>query len=296
MKAIIYVFSGTGNTMRIASLYKEEFEKRGVETTLYSVCADMADLPDPEAYDHVGFAYPIHAFNAPAIMLDMAKKIKAVSGKSYFILKSSGEPLKINNISSLRFARILKGKGYILKSEYHYVMPYNMIFRHTDREAAKMWKTAQALCPLDAREILNGKEHKLPRVFLGRFIAWLFRIEHIAMRVNGRFFKVRADRCVLCRKCEKICPLGNIRIDQDGKFRFGKNCIMCTRCSFGCPTDAFKIGILNAWRVNGAYPFDALAKDAAPEPKHRHGWYCKKAYARYYTESERKIAEHPDAE
>ena len=295
MRAIIYVFSGTGNTMRIASLYKEEFEKQGVETTLYPVRADMADLPDPEDYDHVGFAYPIHAFNAPAIMLTLAKRIKAVSQKEYFILKSSGEPLKVNNVSSLRFASLMKRKGYTLKSEYHYVMPYNMIFRHTDREAVRMWETAKALAAIEAGEVLHGEEHKLPSVFFGRFIAWLLRIEQIAMRVNGRFFKVKKDQCVLCRKCEKSCPTENIRIDENGKFSFGKNCIMCARCSFHCPTDAIKIGILNGWRVNGDYPLDRPLDESLPEPKHHHGWYCKRAYARYFAEAAAKITEYQNA-
>ncbi|MBO7390323.1 MAG: EFR1 family ferrodoxin [Clostridia bacterium] len=295
MNAIIYVFSGTGNTMRIAKLYKAAFEKRGVITTLYPVHSDMSDLPDPEVYDYVGFAYPIHAFNAPEIMLSLAKSIKAVSGKEYFILKSSGEPLRLNNVSSLRFASILKKKGFILKSEYHYVMPYNMIFRHTDREALKMWETAKALAAIEAGEVLRGVEHKLPRVFLGRFIAWLLRIEQIAMRINGRFFKVKSDQCILCRKCEKACPAENIRIDENGKFSFGKNCIMCARCSFHCPTDAIKIGILNGWRVNGDYPLDRPLDESLPEPKHHHGWYCKRAYARYYAEAAAKITEYQNA-
>jgi len=292
MNAIIYVFSGTGNTMRICSLYKREFERCGVETELYPVRADMSDLPDPEGYDHVGFAYPIHAFNAPKIMIALAKAIKPVSHKEFFILKSSGEPLAINNVSSLRFVGILRKKGYVLRSEYHYVMPYNMIFRHTDREAVRMWETAKALCPIEAREVLGGTEHRLPRIFLGRFLAWLLRIEQGAMRVNGRFFKVDPDKCVLCRKCEKACPVENIRIDEKGKFSFGKKCLMCTRCSFQCPTDAFKIGILNGWRVNGAYPLDTpLDQDAQEEPS-GHEWYCKKAYARYFAQAEEKISKH----
>ena len=296
MNAVIYVFSGTGNTMRICSLYKEEFERNGVETTVYPVRANMVDLPNPEEFNLVGFAYPIHAFNAPEIMLDLAKKMKAVKRKEFFILKSSGEPLKINNVSSLRFVGILKKKGYCLTSEYHYIMPYNMIFRHTDREAVKMWETAKALCPIEAREVLDGEEHKLPRVFLGRFVAWLFRIEQIAMRINGRFFKVKSDKCILCRKCEKSCPVGNIHIDDNGKFRFGKSCIMCTRCSFHCPTDAFKIGILNRWRINGAYPLDHSLNQDMPEPRHRHGWYCKKAYTRYFATAEKKISESAEIE
>lgn len=289
MRAILYFFSGTGNTKRICGLYKEAFEQCGVETTLYPVRASFDDLPDPAAYDLVGFAYPIHAFNAPEIMLRLAHALPSLSHKEFFILKSSGEPLCINNISSLRFVRLLAKKGYVLHSEYHYVMPYNMIFRHTDSEAATMWRTAKALCAIEAREVLDGVVHRLPRVCLGRALAWVFRIEQVAMRVNGRYFRVKADRCVMCRKCEKECPVGNITIDAAGKFRFGGQCLMCTRCSFYCPTDAIRIGVLNGWRVNGAYPLDSEAAASAPQPKHHHGWYCRRAYARYYRNAAAKI-------
>ena len=71
--AIIYVFSGTGNTKKACDIYKSEFEKNGVETTLYTVKKGFENLPDPNNFDYVGFAYPIHGFNAPYIMLDLAK-------------------------------------------------------------------------------------------------------------------------------------------------------------------------------------------------------------------------------
>ena len=71
-KAIIYAFSGTGNTAKICKLYEDEFERNGVETTVYKVTSDFENLPNPADYKFVGFAYPIHAFNAPSIMLDLA--------------------------------------------------------------------------------------------------------------------------------------------------------------------------------------------------------------------------------
>lgn len=155
--AIIYVFSGTGNTKKACDIYENEFEKNGVETTLYTVKKGFENLPDPNNFDYVGFAYPIHGFNAPYIMLDLAKALpraiekeqnicektaknkqkgsdfyakngkKTCKNKQYFIVKTSGEPLKINNVSSIKFNDIMKRKGYVPFSEYHYVMPYNMI-------------------------------------------------------------------------------------------------------------------------------------------------------------------------
>ena len=283
--AIIYAFSGTGNTEKICRLYKDEFERNGVQTTLYKVTSDFDNLPNPNDFEYVGFAYPIHAFNAPKIMLTLARKLPKASGKRYFVIKSSGEPLRVNNISSYKMKGILKRKGYEEFSEYHYIMPYNMIFRHTDTMAARMWNTAKSLAPIEAREVLGGVEHKLKWVPFGHFIAWVLRIEHHAMRVNGKMFRVKKKDCIGCGACAKNCPVGNIVI-KDGKFKFHGDCLMCARCSFNCPTDAFNIALLNGWRVNGKYN---LAYDGEPQ-KPNHAWYCKKAYARYFKNAEEKIA------
>lgn len=285
--AIIYVFSGTGNTKKACDIYKSEFEKNGVETTLYTVKKGFENLPDPNNFDYVGFAYPIHGFNAPYIMLDLAKALPKANGtKQYFVVKTSGEPLKINNVSSIKFNDIMKKKGYVLMSEYHYVMPYNMIFRHTDEMAARMKNTLEQLAPVEAREVLCGVEHKLSKVPFGRFVAWVVRIEQPAMKVNGRFFKVDGNKCIKCGACAKNCPVGNIKMDGNGKFSFGGDCVMCTRCSFNCPTNAFDIGMLNGWKVNGRYSYKLPEK---PE-EDKHAWYCKKAYKRYFEEAQKKIA------
>ena len=285
--AIIYVFSGTGNTMKACELYKKEFIENGVETLVCKI-EKNAVIPDPLSFDFIGIAYPIHGFNAPEIVLRFAKTLpKTNKRKEYFIIKTSGEPLKINNISSLKLDSILRRKGYILKSEYHYVMPYNMIFRHTDDMAYKMISTLRGLVPIHVKEILKGESHRLSRVPFGNIIAWIMRIEQPAMKINGKFFKVDGNRCNKCGLCEKNCPEHNIRINNDGKFEFGKNCIMCTRCSFNCPKDAFGIGLLNGWKVNGKYSF------IKPEQKEidNHPRYCKKSYERYFKNAIEKIGD-----
>lgn len=75
-------------------------------------------------------------------------------------------------------------------------------------------------------------------------------------------------------------------MDGNGKFSFGGDCVMCTRCSFNCPTNAFDIGMLNGWKVNGRYSYKLPEK---PE-EDKHAWYCKKAYKRYFEEAQKKIA------
>lgn len=282
-KILICWFSGTGNTKSVVSEYKKAFEENGAAVTLHNI--DTGDYEgDIAEFDSVGVAYPIHAFNAPSNVLDFARNLQKrapVGKKNLFIIKTSGEPLKLNNISSIKLRKILK-KKFVLTNEYHYCMPYNIIFRHTDEMANRMWNAAKKVIPVDCKDILSGKSAKLKPVFCGGLVAWLFRIEHWGGRFNGRFYKVN-ESCIHCGKCERDCPTHNITI-TDGKFKFGKHCLMCMRCSFDCPSNAIKIGLFDKWKVNGAYSF---LPPAQPE-QNKHEKYCKKAYKKYFESIEER--------
>lgn len=285
MKALICYFSGTGNTMKVAMRYREILLQNEIIVDLVKMEHDTRpEEIDLNTYDIIGFGYPVHAFNAPKIVIDFVKKLNKVAcKKSYFIFKTSGEPLKLNNISSLKMKKILSKKNLILTNEYHYCMPYNIIFRHSDFMAYKMWQYALNLIPIDCKEILENKRVKLKGVFLGGVLAWIFRIEFIAGRIDSRYYKVD-DKCVKCMRCVKTCPCNNISV-KDGKIVFGKNCIICMRCSFFCPTNAIHIGFLEKWKVNGAYNF---AKPTS-EREEKHKKYCKKAYIKYFKRCDDKL-------
>ena len=282
--AIIYYFSGTGNTEKVVNEYKKNFEENSINIILYRVTDNFDNMPNPNDYDYVGLAYPIHGFNAPYPIFDLIKLFPKTENKKIFILKTSGEPLSINNISSEPIMVRLNKKGYILTNEYHYVMPYNLVFRHTDEMAAKMWNTAKKLCNVDLKEILEGKKVFLKKFPFGRFIAFLFRIEHPAMKVNGNLFKVK-NICTHCNLCVKKCPVNNIYNDDNGNIKFKNRCVMCASCAFRCPVDAINIGILTGWKVNGPYKFE----NPPQNQKSKHENYCKKAYERYFRDAEEKI-------
>lgn len=285
MKVIIFCFSGTGNTERITQEWVSEILANGHEADLIKLDKDTQPI-DLSAYDRVGFAYPVHAFNAPEPVWRYAKTLaEQPKSKPAFFLMVSGEPLNMNHRSGDKLARILKRKNIHVESAYHYVMPYNMIFRHSEAKALRMWSVAQKITHMDARDyIVNGINNKLPRpVLMGWFIG-ILRIEQWFTGWNGRMFKIDAKKCVRCMKCINACPMGNIKY-EDGKFKFGKDCVCCTRCSFNCPVDAFSIGLLNAWRVNKPYVFAPVE-----EGKEKHSRYCRRAYKKYFANAEARIA------
>jgi NAD-dependent dihydropyrimidine dehydrogenase PreA subunit len=89
---------------------------------------------------------------------------------------------------------------------------------------------------------------------------FLFRLQWFGAWLNGPLIHVKEDLCTGCGQCARRCPAQNIRL-ADGRPRFGRRCTMCMGCAFRCPQDAVRPGILNAWRVNGEYPFERLAED-----------------------------------
>ena len=223
MKVLIIYFSGTGNTKKVAEKYASSFRELGHEVEMASVDGLPRDRALTDEFfavlgeaDLVGFGYPVHAFNAPSVMLKLAKIIhKQPTPKRAFIFNTSGEPLKLNNISSLKLTHMLKRRRFDVFSEYHYCMPYNIIFRHTDEMAYKMWTTAEQLIPLDVKQLVEGAPHKLKRVAFGGFVAWVMRCEHWGVRLNGRRYKV-LNQCVHCQKCVNTCPTHNITVKKDG--------------------------------------------------------------------------------
>lgn len=295
MKIVICYFSGTGNTRKIAECFAEYMREHDNDVRVFSIDGLTLNkkLPDEtveeiKTCDLLGFGYPVYAFNAPPIALTFAKKLpRLAQPKRAFIFNSSGEPLRLNNISSLKLCGILRRRRIEVTNEYHYCMPYNIMFRHSDEMAHKMFETAKRLVPLDAREILEGQKHRLKRIKCGNTIAWVMRCEQWGGQLNGRMYRVSKE-CVHCGKCVTNCPTHNIRITEKGKFKFGGKCLMCMRCAHLCPQNAIRIGMFNGWKVNGPYTFVAPKTD---EKKQHYNRMLTKAYAQYFENAEKRIAD-----
>ncbi len=294
MKTVIYYFSGTGNTRKVVKEAARALNGLGWEADCRAI-EEAEQVPETvAACGCIGIGYPVHAFNAPVSVLRFCEELPAQSEpKPFYIFKTSGEPLALNNISSAKLRAVLEKKNYVFRGEYHYVMPYNIIFRHTDEMAYRMWETAKRLIPLDCEELAAGKNAPEKKFPFGSALAWIMRMEHWGGRWNGKKYSV-AENCIHCLRCVKECPTHNITYN-DGKFAFGGACLMCMRCAFRCPENAIRIGLFNKWKVNGEYSF--LPPSAEEEQRHKR--YCKNAYEKYFAAARARVlangGDFPDA-
>ena len=287
MKFQLIYFTGTGNTKRVELIAKNALIKQGHQVTEIDVTKDLK--PSLPKSDALIIFYPIYAFNAPKPIINYVKKIPKLKQRiPCIIMKQSGEHLFWNNASSLYLTRLLKKKNIIVTNEYHYLMPYSFIFRHSDYMAYKMYDTMAKLVPIDLERFFKHQKVKVKRFFLGRLFALTFRIQWFGGRFNGLFYKVEKDKCIKCQKCLDNCPAKNIKEKQD-KIKFGFHCLMCQRCIMHCPTHAIKAGLFNGWRVDEPYDFKE-----APYQKEIKPNFCKKNYQKYFNEANDVIAKYQE--
>lgn len=280
MKIAIVYFSGTGNTEKVLKEFESFFKIQNNEVKMIKI---ESGEYIPTDIDILIIGYPVHAFNAPKIVLDYFNNISFFKeGLPTYIVKTSGEGLTLNNGSSNKLTSILKKKGITIFNEYHYLMPYNIIFRHSDKMAYKMGKTVLELIPLDAKEILDKKRIVIKYSLGTKFVSNALRIEQPGAHIIGSGFEVN-NNCIHCGLCEKNCPTKNIII-KNNKVYFKEKCMICMRCVFNCPKDAIKPGILNRWKVNGQYSFSY-----SDDENCKHQNYCKRSYKKYFDKSNEKI-------
>ena len=271
MEIGFFVFSGTGNTARVCSMLKEHLTAYGHDASLYS----LEDAEKSADVDCLIIGYPVHAFNAPAPVISFMKKLPRAEGKPIYMIQTSGEALHMNAAASLRPMQIARRKGYCALGAFSYVMPYNIIFRHSEKMAARMLETVKRRAPHDAAAIARLERIPVDANLLDRAVSLILRIEHPAMPIIGRHFRT-TDSCIGCGKCAKLCPQHNISM-ENGRPVFGHSCSGCMGCAFTCPEDAIRISILDGWRVNGPYRWDGKA--AADDEVCA---YCRRSYLRYF--------------
>mgnify|MGYP003818742561 CR=1 FL=1 len=292
-KAVIYVFTGTGNTRAAADEIAKALEERGYETTVWEARVPFSSAPDPNDYDVAGFGYPIHAFNTPQFFLRFAKTLPEAHAKPAFIFKTSGEPFHLNSASSWPLVRILRRKGFKPMMDRHLLMPYNIMFRYPEALARQMILHTRGMAGVIADDVAGGESKKTRYYPWTMIVLYIFRLQWFGAWINGPFIRAKKDLCNGCGLCVRMCPAHNIRM-EDGKPRFSYHCTMCMSCAFRCPKDAVRPGFLNLWRVNGAYPFEKLAGDeslpAAYVDENTKGYF--KLFRKYYARTGEEISAH----
>ncbi len=235
---MVLYFTGTGNSRFVAEKIAD-FLGDG----LLNIGERIKENNFGEIHDEKRFVIvvPTYAWRIPRIVENFLKKT-AFSGskKFWFVMDCGGE---IGNAEKY-LVSLCGEKGFDYMGVFPVVMPENYVAMFSvpsKEEAREIVAKAVPLIESAAKTIKDGKKFSKPRNNLyDRFMSGPVNTLFYSLFVKADAFTAD-ERCVGCGKCEKLCPLGNIKLENK-KPVWGKNCTHCMACICYCPTEAIEYG------------------------------------------------------
>lgn len=251
---MIYYFSGTGNSLHLASIISRHLgqELRFIpdELSRMKESNDYSIAPD----NYLGLVFPVHAWGPPKIVLDFLDKI-VLSDKKPYVFSVSTCAKEEGRTTEMMRKHLLR-KGLTLASAFTVIMPNSYILGY-DVESEEIIEKKLATADLKAQEILKILENgevglfdinpgSMPLIRSG-IVNPIFKG---FARDNKRF--TVDDNCDGCGLCQEVCPLHSISVTD--KPAWSGDCTMCLACLNRCPTHAIQYGKKTADRGRYVHP------------------------------------------
>ena len=254
--AVVYYFSGTGNTEFVARLLVEEL--RASRVTVDSLPLDFVCDPVVEDYDTIFLGFPVHGFGVPVLVRDFIGRIPSGSSKNVAVFCTFGA---YSAGAEKWAAQLLAARGLTPIALCGMAMPHN--------NPAGVNTANQPIEKLvgRARDSIRSLVERLTRAGSssagidmcspGRVLlsSWLNPLSIDRRLVDFAYADLAyADgTCNRCGHCVTLCPTGSISI-SDGEVCFeAGRCASCLRCFSNCPKLAIQTGpkTLGAPRYRG---------------------------------------------
>ena len=283
---MIFYFTGTGNTRWVAGQIAEAIgEELFYIPDLMRAGRYAFTLSEGE---RIGFCFPTHGWQPPRIVREFIREMKVfrppltppnlggeVNSPSYSGGENNsfcwalttcgdnmGEAMTILNKELAANAGLRTAEGEPLQAETQFavVMPESYVclpFMKTDPEDKERWKIENAQRQLHhiigiIRDRKRGIE-ELVKGAIPRLYSYVIGGYFNKRMITDRKFTVDADVCTRCGKCEKVCPVDNIKGTPPEWIHNGR-CTCCLACYHYCPVHAINYGSIT--RKRGQYYFN----------------------------------------
>jgi Pyruvate/2-oxoacid:ferredoxin oxidoreductase delta subunit len=250
-KLIVYYFSGTGNSQKVAFWLLQVAKEMNLETELLNIAhLDRSNVAAPTQDTLVVFTSPVHGFNYPPIMLHFISRFP--KGKNNVLLMDTRAGMLIGKwitpgMSGITFylsGLLLTLKGYKIKAMYPVDLPSNWISLHPGlnaRTVAYIYKqNKERVITFVRKALAGGRNFKSVRSIVSDMLVLPIAFGYFLI---GRFLLAKtfyASRdCNDCDVCIKNCPVKAI-IKVDARLFWTFRCESCMRCMSNCPQKAIE--------------------------------------------------------
>ena len=249
---MVLYFTGTGNSKYVAQRIAA-----ALGDTLFCMNDRIraGDTSPVETGRRLVIVTPTYAWRIPRLVRDWLRSTELRGAERIWFVMTCGS--EIGNAG--KYNRALCGeKGLTCMGTAQIVMPENFIAMFnapTVEEARRIVAKAEPFIDRAIAAIRAGHMFSPPRKKLYDRIA--------SSAVNPVFYPLfvkanpftASDVCIGCGKCEKLCPLNNITL-QNARPVWGTNCTQCMACICYCPTRAIEYGKKSAGKPR--YHFEEL--------------------------------------
>ena len=245
-QAVIFFFSGTGNTWWVSEELANQLRQKGIKTRVYSIEKITPEEASAlvEESDLAGFGYPIHGSDLPRPIQSFIKSLANPAGKTAFVFCTqwlwSGDGASVG-------AALLQKRGFKVQWGEHFLMPNNVsvsiIRLPYTNDPARLYKIrsrAKRRIKHFIEKILEGKPFyrgfNLGSSILGSLQRVPYRYFYHKLQDD---ISVDMQTCIDCGDCIHLCPSSNF-YRQDSEIKTKGCCTLCLRCYNFCPVSAIR--------------------------------------------------------
>lgn len=254
-QTVIFYFSGTGNTLKLAHVAQRLFDDMQVISILKQIPAPSDASEQKQAIhqliansDLLVFLAPVYALDMPRIMRNFINELPAADpskSQRAFVIANGGD-WDDAGWAVTRQAATLRSKGYNVPIADVIMMPNNwipMMDAPQGEEARRIRAEGETyLINLLTKSIKEDYVYEKPfntHNYGPIGSPLLHGLFHKAgLRFLWKRFKV-TDKCTSCGLCAKHCPTKAIEMIS-GKPKWHKTCEQCVRCMNLCPVRAIQ--------------------------------------------------------
>ena len=256
MKADIYYFTGTGNSLAVAKDIAKEID--GELISIPSVIDENTIKTDAKV---IGFVFPVYIWGIPLIVERFIKKIENLNDKYIFaVVTYGGMPGGTINLIE-KVIESCDGKlaaGFKVHMPGNYTPMYGAIAEKKQQKIFDNWNKKVKIIAEYIKSNKQGKKENDNMLvnFIFSSIIYKFSAKHIP-EMDKQFWT--DENCNKCGICQKVCPVNNINI-TDSKPSWKGNCEQCFACLQWCPQKAIQYGKKTSARKRYHHP-DANISD-----------------------------------
>lgn len=250
MKTVFVVFTGTGNTLKVARDLAASLPE---DTEIIRL--SHRNFPEEIVADRVVILYPVYCFGLPAMVDGWLGLVRFPEKPLVYGVATYGGLLCA---AGRMFKKRIAGRGFRFGGHFAVHMPGNCVSAYaiaSSEKQRKMFEKEAAAAEKIAAIIGAGKIRgvktnlgPLGRLMSGKVYPSFMKDVH---RSAKRYTVTSA--CTGCKLCTEVCPAGNIWMEEKRPV-FGERCEACYACLHLCPVACIQDGSKTAFRTRYRQP------------------------------------------